>query len=134
MKNQFVTYQISTALKVLGFNDECIGFYENENRFLIKEDSLSNSRTVNSYIAVPLWQQVIDWFRSKGIVIEPVLTETGKSFYAKIIIYKKDEDGYITWYSKDQVDGHKNPYSSYEYAREVAINKAIEIYSEIKNA
>ena len=37
MKKQFVSYEIALALKELGFDEECIGFYYNENNFEISK-------------------------------------------------------------------------------------------------
>ena len=65
MSNQFTTYEIALALKELGFDEECIGFYYNENNFEIAiPDVVKVICDKFNYIKAPLWQQVIEWFRN----------------------------------------------------------------------
>lgn len=73
MKNLFVPYELALKLKNCGFNEECLAFhysFEDEKRFLISTVLNTNSSWTNdSYFSAPLYQQIIDWFRAKGIRI-----------------------------------------------------------------
>lgn len=70
MKSQFLTYEIALAVKELGFDEECIGFYynkvyNNENNFEIAiPDVVKVMCAKFNHIKAPLWQQVIEWFRN----------------------------------------------------------------------
>ena len=80
MKEQFVTYEIATRLKELGFDEPCLGNWrliDSGPVFSVSCDMYSTSQEKTSYIfgvtaiLAPLWQQVIDWLRDKhGIGIE----------------------------------------------------------------
>lgn len=74
MDNQFVTYEIALALKELGFNENCFTCY-NPGKNLVNWYSEPNPEwpycinsyykrgLISEYVAAPLWQQVMDWFR-----------------------------------------------------------------------
>lgn len=84
MNEQFVTYEIALKLKEKGFDEECIMYYfPNPNKKLGEEfvlvygkDCIGRDYTplrdhvksglFHNTIAAPLWQQVIDWFRTKN--------------------------------------------------------------------
>ena len=69
MKEQFVTYEIALALKELGFDEECLAYFNNDKyRDLICtcENGMDGDFTIHHYsgdVNAPLWQQVIDWLR-----------------------------------------------------------------------
>ena len=72
MENEFVPYQQALALKELGFDEECIGYYENnKNKIIFYGGTRTNtnfSRVFNSThfrLVTPLYQQVFRWFREK---------------------------------------------------------------------
>lgn len=74
MRDYFVTYEIAKLLSELNFDENCIGYFDNQKRFDLS-DPICNS-SYQSYsgskgcIAAPLWSQVIDLLRSKGIHLE----------------------------------------------------------------
>lgn len=61
MKKQFVTYEIALKLKELGFDEECLAIYIHKEFRLANFKSQSESQIM---VLSPLWQQVIDWFRT----------------------------------------------------------------------
>ena len=62
MEKQFATYEISLAMKELGFDEECFGYYRNDNKFFYFGE---DSRVQKDSILSPIWQQCIDWFIEK---------------------------------------------------------------------
>lgn len=126
IKEQFVTYEIALALKELGFDEPCIGFYylfNEEIRSLISTISNTNSSWENGYISMPLWQQCIDWFREEykiNILIVPVFS----CYQMKISKYNEIEDDNIE-VDIDCLDF--KDFTSYNECRYEAILKAIEL-------
>ena len=108
MKKQFVSYEIALALKELGFDEECIGFYYNENNFEIAvPDVVKVMCNKFNYIKAPLWQQVIEWLRE---------------------VHKKDV---YCWPCESQIDDSNTTWTSgksvgtYEEALEVGLINAL---------
>jgi hypothetical protein len=64
MDKEFVTYEQALALKELGFDEMCFGFYSNPKVELMhcrnREPWMGNA-----VVAAPLKQQVFRWFREK---------------------------------------------------------------------
>lgn len=153
MKKQFVSYEIALALKELGFDEECFGYFTpmktwmmegNEfnsephfhgcnwpndnntfyfmyipNTFGDRTESIKNSQFTKSIenVAVPLWQQVIEWFRNlHNIYIWISYSKGYDNPYSGYIITLNKTNGITTGYSK-----------SYEESRKRVILKAIEL-------
>ena len=104
MKEQFVTYEIALALKELGFDEPCFATYYGGNNELhgfpladmggeLIVDTLEDPATTFKYawqnnkvhkyvICAPLWQQVIDWCDSKGLLVGTIIV--GDSYKSTI--------------------------------------------------
>ena len=68
MEEQFVTYEIAKILKEKGFNEPCFASQSNIVGFCIAYHPINDSN--HFHIVLPMWQQVIDWFRNnKNIII-----------------------------------------------------------------
>ena len=74
MTQEFVTYDQALALKELGFNKPCLGFYDGkENQqvyFNIKRDASGDFIPFTkherlTWFGAPLYQQAFRWFREK---------------------------------------------------------------------
>ena len=136
MNEQFCNYEISKKLKDLGFNEECLAVFYQE-KFMnghiepyvwnlvnsIKTNSDCNSIDI---VTAPLWQQVIDWFDNKNIIIG-IDINPGTLFY-RVHLYKR------YYHNPDRLvigeyflSGEFNNFISKEEAREQAILKAIEL-------
>ena len=136
MKEQFVTYEIALALKELGFDEECFAIFYQE-KFMnghiepyvwnlvnsIKTNSDCNSIDI---VTAPLWQQVIDWFDNKNIIIS-IDINPGTLFY-RVHLYKRYYHNPDRLIIKEYfLSGEFNNFISKEEAREQAILKAIEL-------
>jgi hypothetical protein len=62
MKKEFIPYEQALALKELGFDEECLGYYFN------KQLSFGAKTSYGEVVEVPLYQQAFRWFRDKGYV------------------------------------------------------------------
>jgi hypothetical protein len=69
MKEQFVSYQIAKKLKELGFNEPCLGEWQNlktgVNLVIDEEDRIFDVAVLGAEIKAPLRQQALDWLRDK---------------------------------------------------------------------
>jgi hypothetical protein len=76
MKELFIPYNLALALKELGFNERCFGYYDFEKDLILFGDKLQNPSCnsdlsnvhpdyYNNEISAPLYQQVFKWFREK---------------------------------------------------------------------
>lgn len=126
MEKQFVTYKIALALKEIGFDEECLAKYDSLGELLTSgcyynshpiHLAISQNDIYEGQILSPLWQQVIDWFREKNIVIEIRNNFNGKYFY--------------TISTENFLHVSDGTYK-YEIARENAINLAIEYIKDLK--
>lgn len=71
MEKQFVPYELAVKLKELGFDEECMSFYNLSGRLNLSRIDSFNWIIRNSddniiklkCVAAPLWQQAFDWFR-----------------------------------------------------------------------
>ena len=62
MKNEFITYEQSVALKELGFNEDCFAVYsEHDETRVYNQSDIREGLT----IPAPLYQQAFRWFREK---------------------------------------------------------------------
>lgn len=131
MEEQFCTYEIALALKELGFNEKCFGYYKTK---LCDNDTptlniLECNYNSGKYITLPeefhtdapLWQQALDWFREKHKIDIDILTDrtsTPKYTY-EMSIYMGGMDY--------QVITSGDLYKTYEEARTEVILRAIEL-------
>ena len=91
MENEFVTYEIAKLLKELNFDEPCLAWYyfnEENNSYALnsfKQDygdkfdwwkySELDSDVYVDHLIAPLWQQVIDWFDSKGLLVGTIIVD-----------------------------------------------------------
>lgn len=79
MQEQFVPYELAAKLKELGFDSQCLGYYDMNKQFypigtVFNGDKLNFGVFIPKYqykedleplIAAPLWQQAFDWLLPK---------------------------------------------------------------------
>jgi hypothetical protein len=112
MEKQFVPYDLALKLKEKGFNEKCLGYYQN-NELIITNITFYEIEKHNLGILAPLWQQVIDWLRIKYTIDLFVrqITKDGRAYFK---ITKID--------TEDKIKGYSNFYDTVN----IALNKAIE--------
>ena len=69
MNKDFVPYEQALALKELGFDEPCFGYYINESKVLMvtseKDINYLTGTSNTTFISAPLYQQAFRWFREK---------------------------------------------------------------------
>jgi len=137
MNKEFVPYQESLELKELGFDEDCLAYYDGNSNFypmgtVIGPETIYFGIFNPTYqykastvlIAAPLFQQTFRWFRKKYRLDSfcRALDYSGNSYWK---ISKLYEDGNIKGYS-----GFCN---SYEQAELECVRQLIKIVKENEN-
>lgn len=130
MELNFVTYEIALKLKKLGFDEECLRYWNDyggtatQNRFQLHFHI--DTWAVN-YIEAPLWQQAIDWFAEKyDIHIVDTINPWAEDKVYGYAIYANDAIFGLKCVVSLQLDTDKRS------ARIQAIEKAITLCQEQK--
>ncbi len=74
MNKEFTSYTEALALKELGFDEPCFGYYNGQGNYIGEEGKMnSNCNKLGmhgAYCTAPLYQQAFRWFREKGFDIK----------------------------------------------------------------
>lgn len=127
MTKEFIPYEQALALKELGFDEKCFGYYDPQGKFQYSYTPLGyfNSRTI-----IPLYQQAFRWFRDHHALMH----EISPSFTC--IITDLDSINKINYiYTFDHYhitdnDGEQIFFESYEEAELACLNKLIELVKQ----
>ena len=117
LEKEFIPYEQALALKELGLDGPCFGYYKENQYELNKEFHCYNSDYVEHlgvYIAAPLYQQAFRWFREKykiRFIIQSSMSDLGE--YFKVIFPNGEQRGVS--------------YNTYEEAEIACIKQLIEI-------
>jgi hypothetical protein len=70
MEKEFIPYTLALALKELGFDEPCFGYYNSNGKFKTKQDEyelylICNSKWISPSCSAPTWQSAFRWFREK---------------------------------------------------------------------
>ena len=118
MEKEFIPYEQALALKELGFNEPCFGYYDN------KQQIFYNSLMLSNHSSAPTFSQAFRWFREKynlhSQTPSTCVEESDRIFYNNPIY---DELDSIVFESMEQ-------YTSYEEAELECLKKLIEIVKE----
>lgn len=131
-----VPLHIAKKLREIGFDSPCafvltnkdrLGFTtEGESNYHLFDDLDLNSNSNSSLVCVPTFEQVLDWFRDKGLVgtieYENFIVDDKTCYYAYRIT---NTSGDILFYSPNY-----RTFETYEDAREVLINDLIKFYGK----
>jgi hypothetical protein len=136
MEKEFVTYEQSLALKELGFDEPCFGFYELGNIDIYYDTILQrqnhkfrNNTQLNFYgdltekISAPIFSQAFRWFREKHDLPSEV------RFVANLEVYDYRITKIGIEYTNSFYEGVKpvSAFNTYEEAESACIDKLIEI-------
>jgi hypothetical protein len=126
MKKEFVTYKPALALRELGFDKDCLGYYVGKDKevYISNEDiqpPFKPDLDSKVMFRAPTYSQAFRWFREKydlDSFVKPVYKSTIKvGYYFGIDKYKGVEfqTDFDAWYN------------TYEEAEQVCLDKLIEI-------
>jgi hypothetical protein len=118
MEKEFVPYEQALALKELGFDEYCFGYYGVQFEFVLdKMKNTSSNYSRRGLISAPLYQQVFEFFRDKH------------GFHSYIEVYSDDTFDYtiiskIFTETNDYGDG---PFLTFYEAQLACLNQLIKL-------
>lgn len=140
MSKEFIPYEEALALKDLGFDEDCLGtYYEEDKSFYMNGVSYSNSYftkaqeviTEHPLITTPLYQQAFRWFREKYSIDKTIITryhyKTGIKSYRVGIVFINDENKIDSLFIKDENKVSFIEHKTYEEAELACLRKLIEL-------
>ena len=65
MEKEFIAYEQALALKELGFDEECLGWYVSKTSQTLEIELVKQENLLRDAIIAPLYQQAFRWFREK---------------------------------------------------------------------
>ena len=129
MEKEFVPYEQALALKELGFDEPCFGFYY-PNGKLIQIYTTGFPNDKKECVKSPLYQQAFRWFREKyELSCSIELTDNSRHYFYDFTIYDSKNRDYN---DEDCFDSCKRIYDyekfgTYEEAELGCLEKLIEI-------
>ncbi len=123
MKKLFVPYEIALALKELGFDETCFGYYGIENELKIEVSSnLDTNLARRNFYTAPTFSQAFKFFREKYNMKFYILEDIWNHWCTPRIL---DED-------TDDYEEFIGSYETMEEAEQECLIKLIEITKEKK--
>jgi hypothetical protein len=90
MEKEFIPYTEALALKELGFDEPCFGYYNSNGKFKTKQDEyelylICNSKWISPSCSAPTWQSAFRWFREKYGLLVNIEKGTNPENYFPVI-------------------------------------------------
>ncbi len=115
MNKEFIPYEQALALKELGFDEPCLGYYiDNKFEFFADVRSCNTNSEFGFYPTAPTYQQAFRWFREKYGFYNQIHKRYGWEG-----IIRNSVNGDIEW--------NDGTYNSPEEAELACLKKLIEI-------
>lgn len=135
MKEEYVTYEQSQALKRLGFAEPCDTFYNSHLKLCRYSDSDVINRNTNGHhtpsCSAPRLDQAQKWLREeKGIMIEPFASIPDKMWAYRLYHTKGEKFGMTLVISNKSIVVYE--FNSYELALSAGIDKALDLLTDKK--
>ena len=144
MNKYFANYEQSLALKELGFDEPCFGFYNykgelkrymnpDKNWNTLESQLLKNSKiTIPDTYTAPLKSQVFEWFRDNRDLEYQIIKSANGNYSAVIHLNTQEYLDKISTLHHACVDEVVDCYS-YEEAEDALIDKLIQIVKQQQN-
>jgi predicted 3-demethylubiquinone-9 3-methyltransferase (glyoxalase superfamily) len=138
MKQEFVTYEQALALKELGFDEPCFGYYHEDKSLtytnMVSQNTNSFWKINNKVITAPLYQQAFRWFREKYGISHEISKTRGGQYMPYV-----NGDALLDVTTEHKVGnnlidnkGYQWMYDTYEESELACLKKLIEIVKQPK--
>ena len=125
MEKEFVPYEEALALKELGFNESCLGYWKSKN-WLIQEKTRTDGYThADQECSAPLYQQAFRFFREKHNLIG------GVQYIGGLKPETTWWDIYVIGHFNTDIFEMSMEYQPYEEAELSCLRKLIEIIKTV---
>jgi len=110
MKKEFIPYEQALALKELGFDEPCFGFYDESLYFPNNENqygTFCNQILDASSCSAPLYQQAFRWFREKygwTIKINKIVKDTWSFTLENFTLKRELFEGRFNTYEEAELE------------------------------
>ena len=120
MEKEFIPYEQALALKELGFDEPCFGYYQENNNSINKLIQKKQKKQDEFSELAPLYQQAFRWFREKYKLQAEILWRGDMNCFC----YKTGN------FKRGSHDFSKDDYKTYEEGQLECLKKLIEIVKE----
>jgi len=127
MEKEFIPYELALALKKLGFDEPCWGYYNVNEGYSIGYAFCYSDRESQPEIgcSAPLYQQAFRWFREKYNIIPNIHSIYTDETHTKIMFW--------FWFGNYEDDSDEEVfYGTYEETELECLKKLIEIVKNEK--
>jgi hypothetical protein len=121
MKNEFIPYEQALALKGLGFDEPCFGWFDTG--YLRVGDVESKHVQGLGELLAPLYQQAFRWFREKHNILATVYSNASGYLYE----WSDNVGGTDRGWSDYEGPNDGGVWNTYEEAELACLKKLIEI-------
>lgn len=122
LESLFVGYNTALALKELGFNEPCFGFYSKIHGLITGQTNGKNSLLEHAgECLAPLYQQAFRWFREKHKLHSTITSISQESW-----------QWHITRPGESLGELYDEDFYTYEEAEQACLNKLIKLVKEKK--
>lgn len=119
IESNFVPYKIALDMKLIGFDEPCLAYWDDDKVFELNSDFLKGSQMDDKWLAAPTFSQIFKFFREK-YKLSAIVSQFGYGI--------ENEFGVIVYTITDD----ENPLC-YEESELVCLNRLIEIVkNEVK--
>ena len=119
MEKEFVPYEPSLALKELGFDEPCFGYYNYNGTHFFDYKPKTDDKNLTK---APLYQQAFRWFREKCL-LEGIVEQADDFYWYKFSVYFYGKEG------KQKISNGLE-FKTYEEAELACLKKLIEIVKQ----
>ena len=125
MEKEFVTYEIASALKELGFDEPCLAVFSDDeccDLIHVCENQTEGNFIIESFqygTKAPLWQQALIWFREKYKIHIVINISIIYNWYFELYNLNDKRNA--------EIKTNQNEFKTYEEAELACLIKLIEI-------
>ena len=103
MEKEFIPYEQALALKELGFDEPCFGYYTGDKKHLVLRPNMGRrNEDLNDIVCTsPLYQQAFSFFREKYNLYFPINLDDCGQYYFEV---NKEYDVCRNTYEKAEVE------------------------------